>query len=239
MLHKMEIAGKEVSRETWDKLILYRDLLNKWQNAFNLVSPNSLPEAWERHFADSAQLAAHIPPGARVIVDMGSGAGFPGMVLAMLNRDLEVHLIESDEKKTQFLRTVSRETHTPVIIHTSRIENMIGQVRPDLVTARALAALPQLLDYCMTWARDNPDMTMLFLKGETAADEVALAKNRFKFQCKAIASLTKPVAPPTLSKAKKKPAKPVKKGAKTAPKKAAAKPAGGTILKISHLAVAA
>lgn len=234
---KTEIAGKAVSRETWDRLVLYRDLLIKWQNAFNLVSPKSLPEAWERHFEDSAQLAALIPPEAKVIVDMGSGAGFPGMVLAIMNKDLEVHLVESDEKKTQFLRTVSRETHTPVIIHTSRIETMTGQVRPDLVTARALASLSQLLDYCMPWARDNADLMMLFLKGEMANDEVAAAKNRFKFHYKSIPSITAPDAPPAPVKAKKAPAK----GAKPAAKKKVVpikKPVGGTILKITDLTIA-
>lgn len=234
MLLKTEIAGKTVSREIWDRLTLYRDLLNKWQNAFNLVSPKSLPEAWDRHFADSAQLAAHISPEAKVIVDMGSGAGFPGMVLAIMNRDLEVHLIESDEKKTQFLRTVSRETHTPVIIHTSRIENMTGQVRPDLVTARALASLSQLLDYCMPWARDNPDLLMLFLKGETVLDEIEAAKSRFKFNYKTVPSLTAPDV--AVQPEKKKPVKkPAKKPVQSKSKAPSKKPAGGSILKIHHL----
>ena len=93
MLHKTEIAGQSVSREIWDKLILYRELLDKWQNAFNLVSASTIPHAWERHFADSAQLLPHIPSDAHVLADMGSGAGFPGMVLAILHPDLEVHLI--------------------------------------------------------------------------------------------------------------------------------------------------
>jgi 16S rRNA (guanine527-N7)-methyltransferase len=223
---KTEIAGKNVSHETWERLLLYKELLIKWQKAINLVSPNSLPNAWERHFVDSAQITAHLPPEAKIVVDMGSGAGFPGLVLAIMNPEIEVHLIESDEKKTQFLRTVSRETQTPVIIHTSRIENMVGQVRPDLVTARALASLSQLLDYCMPWARDNPDLKMLFLKGEMAADEIAAAKNRFKFHYKTIPSLTASELPAAAPK--------VKRGSKTAPV-AKINKSGGVILKITDL----
>jgi 16S rRNA (guanine527-N7)-methyltransferase len=231
MLLKTEIAGQNVSREIWDKLTLYRALLDKWQNAFNLVSASTLPQAWERHFADSAQLLPHIPDDAKVLADLGSGAGFPGMVLAILHPELEVHLIESDEKKSQFLRTVSRETQTPVIIHNSRIENMVSQVQPDVVTARALAHLSQLLEYCLPWAANNPEMVMLFLKGEQAADEVATAKGRFKFNYKTLPSLTITETPTE----KKAASKPAKKSGKKAPAKNQSTGKGGSILRIHHL----
>lgn len=224
MLLKTEIAGQNVSREIWDRLNVYRELLNKWQNAFNLVSASTLPTAWERHFTDSAQLLPMIPSGANVLCDLGSGAGFPGMVLAILHPGLEVHLVESDEKKSQFLRTVSRETQTPVIIHNLRIENMVNQVQPDVVTARALAHLSLLLEYCLPWAQNDPDMTMLFHKGESAAEEIAAAKTRFKFNYKTLPSIT--VVEPPVAPAAKKPAR--KKTTKAAKN-------SGVILRIHNL----
>src|SRR5689334_12618331 len=105
-----------VSRETTDKLRVYHDLLIKWQNSINLISPNTVSEAWERHFLDSVQLSPLIPPTAGTLYDIGTGAGFPGLVLAILRPELPVSLIESDSKKCAFLQTVSRETGTKVTV---------------------------------------------------------------------------------------------------------------------------
>lgn len=200
MRPELMLAKQSVPRLADDKLRLYLQLLLKWQRAMNLVSEASLPHAWERHFMDSAQLAALIPDKAQILADLGSGAGFPGMVLAMMRPELQVHLIESDERKTQFLRTVSRETETPVIIHNGRIENMTAAFTPDVVTARALAPLSQLLDYCLIWGRENPNLSMLFLKGEKSEEEIKAAKARFRFNYNTLPSATKPEEEPAAKK---------------------------------------
>ncbi len=179
-----------VSRETIEKLIIYRDLLFKWQRAVNLVSAKTLPEAWERHFVDSAQMLPYLPQNTGVLADLGSGAGFPGLVLAILNPGLEVHLVESDDKKCQFMRTVSRETQTPVKIHNDRIEKAYDLVRPDMITARALADLGSLFDLVVPWVGDKPDIQMLFLKGAGAADEIAQAQARYDFEYRLYPSVT-------------------------------------------------
>jgi len=99
----------DVSEEAFACLEVYHALLLKWQAAVNLVSPKTLDEAWQRHFLDSVQLLSSIDADVKTIADIGSGAGFPGLVLALCRPDLEVHLIESDMKKCQFLSTVLRE----------------------------------------------------------------------------------------------------------------------------------
>ncbi|MCB1556201.1 MAG: 16S rRNA (guanine(527)-N(7))-methyltransferase RsmG [Alphaproteobacteria bacterium] len=186
----------DVSRETQDRLKAYEALLRKWQKAVNLVSPTTLENAWERHFVDSLQVLDCLPPcreetGKVVFCDLGSGAGFPGMVLAIARPDIEAHLVESDSKKCAFLQTVSRETSTPVIVHNERIESLDSclcrddgsLILPDFITARALASLEQLLSWCLPWAEKNPAMTMVFLKGEKAPEEIAAARKRFSFSC--------------------------------------------------------
>ena len=96
--------------EQTDRLRLYVDLLKKWQKTINLVGKNTLEDAWDRHILDSAQLSAHIPQHA-TLLDIGSGAGFPGLVLAILRPDISVTLVESDTRKCVFMQTVARETH--------------------------------------------------------------------------------------------------------------------------------
>lgn len=169
----------------------YRGLLLKWQKTLNLVGPNTLDEAWERHFVDSAQLEPLIPAGARTLFDLGSGAGFPGLVLAMMRPELSVHLVESDERKATFLRTVSRETDTPVIVHMERVEALPASPRPDVVTARALAELDRLLGWCLPWAEG---LTMVFPKGEKAEEEIRKAQMNYNFVFDAYPSMTAPEA---------------------------------------------
>jgi 16S rRNA (guanine527-N7)-methyltransferase len=184
----------DVSRESIEKLEIYHALLLKWQKAINLVSPKSIDEAWVRHFADSAQIERYVPRGVKVVADLGSGAGFAGMVLAIMRPELHVHFIESDERKCQFLRTVSRETKTPVTVHIQRIEAPIEGFVPDFVTARALADLPTLLGFVADWAALNPALECAFLKGARADDEVADARANFTFDVESHQSLTDPFA---------------------------------------------
>ena len=160
-----------VSRETLDRLTVYAELLGNWQRRINLVGRSTLDDLWRRHMLDSAQLLPLLPDDARSLVDLGSGAGFPGLVLAILGVP-EVHLIESDGRKATFLREVSRETSTPVDIHMARIEQVPAFVA-DVVTARALAPLSKLLDLGSRFAGDRT--VMLFPKGQDVDRELTEA----------------------------------------------------------------
>ena len=161
-------AQLDVSRETMRKLETYVALVEKWQPRVNLVSPASLPDIWMRHVWDSAQLAPYISPGSPRLVDVGSGAGFPGLVLAILT-DAECHLVESDQKKAVFLRTVIRECGLMAMVHNDRIENM-PCLKASVITVRALAPLDRLLPLLETQLR--PGTRCLFLKGAQAKAEL-------------------------------------------------------------------
>lgn len=167
-----------VSHETLERLRQYHALLLKWQQKINLISPNTVSDAWKRHFIDSTQLAPLIPEGITSLYDLGSGAGFAGMVLAILRPDIHVTLIESDAKKCAFLSTVSRETGVAVTVRNERIEAASGKLpAPDMVTARALASLTDLFSYAMPWAKDQPDLRLVFPKGAQAEGEIEAAKS--------------------------------------------------------------
>jgi len=165
-----------------DKLTHYHDLLLKWQKTINLVSPTTLDHAWERHFEDSIQLNDHIPNSVRTVCDMGSGAGFPALVLAILRPEIKFHLIESDVRKCAFLRNVSRETLCDnVTIHTDRIENKIADMHADMVTCRALASVRQLMIYTKSLWDNNIDFKLLMPKGKNWRDEIIEAEKKFDF----------------------------------------------------------
>ncbi len=157
-----------VSRETEDRLTAYVDLLRRWQRIKNLVGASTLDTVWTRHIADSAQLVA-LAPDARAWVDLGSGAGFPGLVVAVLLRgrpDARVELIESNERKCAFLREAVRVTGAPARVHAGRIEAALPSVQQpvDIVTARALAPLPDLL--ALSKPLLDGGATGLFLTGD-------------------------------------------------------------------------
>ena len=182
------LAG--VSRETRERLNTYADLLRKWQRSINLVGPRTLDDLWNRHFTDSAQLLPLIPPNARVLVDFGSGAGFPGLVLAILGVS-EVHLIESDQRKSTFLREVARATGTPITVHAKRIEQ-VAPFPADVVSARALAPLSDLLAFAAPFI--GPGSLCLFPKGQTAEDELTAASKIWNMNVDRIQSVTDPSA---------------------------------------------
>jgi 16S rRNA (guanine527-N7)-methyltransferase len=179
-----------VSRETLD---IYQDLLCKWSRKINLVSAQTLKDAGSRHFDDFLQDAALCPVGAETWVDLGSGGGFPGAVVAMAlkDRDLAVTLVESDQRKSAFLRTVSRETGVPFKVITGRIEE-IEPLEADVVSARALAPLEVLLGFMERHAK--PDGIGLFMKGSTWQSEVEIARKKWRFTLKAHTSVTHPDA---------------------------------------------
>lgn len=188
--------GIAVSRETLDKLNLYEQLLLRWQKVVNLIGPATIDDIPERHFADSAQLLKYIPDMNVRLVDMGSGAGFPGLVLAIMGVR-EVHLVESDVRKATFLREVSRETGLcevksiapSVIIHDIRVEDCnIKEI--DLITARALAPLTDLLNHTKKLINQSDKPYFLFLKGEKYQEEIEKAQKRFNFDIQTHQSIT-------------------------------------------------
>ena len=177
-----------VSRETGARLMAYLELLRKWQPALNLVGPATLKDPWRRHFLDSAQLAPLLPPMARRLVDFGSGAGFPGLVLAILS-GLETDLIESDSRKAVFLREAARLTAAPVTVHAVRIEDMQG-LRADVVSARAVASLDQLCAYAAPVVGENG--VCLFPKGRTGAEELTGAQKKWTMDTEIFPSQSDP-----------------------------------------------
>jgi 16S rRNA (guanine527-N7)-methyltransferase len=182
-----------VSRETLEKLETYASLLAKWQRTINLVAPSTLPEVWGRHFADSAQLLRFAPPEARSWVDLGSGAGFPGMVAALMlaGKGARVTLIESDTRKAAFLAEVARATGAPVDISRERIEMLPThtKVEPiDVVSARALAPLPRLFELAAPYFSTRT--VGIFPKGREAKGEVEAAREDWDFAVALHPSLT-------------------------------------------------
>lgn len=166
-----------VSRETLARLSAYEQLLRRWQAAINLVGPSTLRDPWRRHFLDSAQLLDLIPPERPPgLIDLGSGAGFPGLVLAVLGVP-DVNLVESDARKAAFLREAARVTACPVTILTARISEI--PVRPfGIVTARALAPLDALLELALPFAA--PGGRLLFHKGRDVDRELTAARKRWR-----------------------------------------------------------
>ncbi len=175
-----------VSRETLRRFRSYADLLVNWQASINLVSENTLKDLWRRHIWDSVQLARFIPKSPCVITDLGSGAGFPGLLLSIL-LDTEVNLVDSSGKKIAFLREAARVTDANVVLHQGRIENLLLP-KSDLVTARALAPLDKLLDLAVPVL--SPSGRCLFLKGARAEEELTDARKEWKMTVERFPSAT-------------------------------------------------
>lgn len=160
-----------VSRETLSRLEAYAELLSRWSERINLVGRDTLPDLWRRHFLDSAQLLQFMPSETSSLVDLGSGAGFPGLVLAILGVP-GVELIESDSRKVAFLREAARITETRIAIHAARIE-AVSSHPVDIVTARACAPLDHLLKFAQGFIGRRT--RCLFLKGEQIEEELTAA----------------------------------------------------------------
>lgn len=189
------LAITPVSRETESKLQGIVDNLTRWQKIKNLVGPSTLDEVWLRHIADSLQIAA-AAPDARVWADFGSGAGFPGLVIAATLCNVpgaRVHLVESNDRKCAFLRETSRMLGLPVTVHPERIEEVSNRLPPvEIVTARALASLNDLLE--MTSPLLAKGAVGLFPKGQDLANELTEAAKCWKIQALELPSLTDPKA---------------------------------------------
>ena len=186
-------AAPQISALATERLQIFVGLLAKWNAAINLVSPASLAEVWTRHVADSAQVLDLAPIRRARWLDMGSGAGFPGIVIALITADtpnpVEMTLVESDRRKAAFLSTVSRETGVPMIIQAARIEAVAPQ-GADTVSARALAPLVKLCSFAERHLA--PHGAALFLKGGRYDAEIAEARRTWSFALDVRRSSTDP-----------------------------------------------
>ena len=178
-----------VSDDGLERLRAYVALLKKWQATTNLVSKDSLTDVWRRHVLDSAQLTPLLGAGTQTIADIGSGAGFPGMVLAIIEPAKEIHLIESNERKCAFLREVNRATQAGAIIHNNRVEKLQG-ISVDLVVSRAVASLEKLLQYANPLLKKGGQC--LFLKGKKWSEELTEAQKKWIINESTIQSLSDP-----------------------------------------------
>ena len=177
----------KLDASTLDRLEAYLALLAKWQRAINLVGPKTLADPWRRHILDSAQLAPDIPADATV-ADLGSGAGLPGLVLAVVT-DRPVHLIESDQRKAAFLREAARATGADVTVHAERIEDVPPLACP-VVTARALAPLDRLLPWVHRHLGKGGKSVLL--KGRDAEQELTHAGRNWTMDITRRPSLSDP-----------------------------------------------
>ena len=189
MKEKLSLINLDVSRETIDNLNVYVDILRKWNTTINLVSKGSITDVWKRHILDSAQLFKFVTHDMEKWLDIGSGAGFPGLVIAILAKgrftNLQVTLIESDKRKCVFLNEVVRELDLNVKILSKRIEDCPPH-DADVISARALTQLENLLSY-FTF-HGNFNCKGLFLKGQKIKNEIELVKNIDMFKIKLSAS---------------------------------------------------
>jgi 16S rRNA (guanine527-N7)-methyltransferase len=188
-LGDMRALGVDVSRETTEQLEALVSTLARWQKAINLIGRTTIEDVWARHVLDSAQLVPLVPPRSTTLVDLGSGGGFPGLVVAALRPDLDVTLIEVDARKAAFLgeagRRMALKKQPRVVI--GRIED-VPSARADVVTARALAPLGQLLG----WAdRHRADTAIcLFHKGKGWQAELTEAMKDWDIPCDPLSSKT-------------------------------------------------
>ena len=185
------LPGLDVSRETLDRLEIYGALLRKWNPRINLVAKSTLDDLDSRHFLDSAQVYDLAPHPAAHWADLGSGGGFPGLVIAIMAMDTRsparVTLVESDARKCAFLRAVIRETGANAQVINDRIEN-IPPLQADVLSARALASLSNLLGFADRHLA--PNGTALFLKGANWKKELSDAQSKWKFDKQVVKSKT-------------------------------------------------
>lgn len=179
----------DVSRESWERIEAFVALLLTWQARFNLISPASIPDIWERHVIDSLQLLPLLPKDITAFADLGSGSGFPGVPLAIAT-GATVHLYESNGKKAAFLREALRQTATSGVVHNTRLEDSGKGTLPAVqaVTARALAPLPLLLDWASPFL--NCGIPGFFHKGQDVDAELTQAAKYWRIQSRSHKSLT-------------------------------------------------
>jgi len=185
-----ETGAPALTLDQHDRLATFAALLRRWSPRINLVAPGDLPRLWDRHIADAAQLVPLIPPGTRTLADLGSGAGFPGLVLAILT-GLPVHLVERDRRKAAFLREAVRATAAPAAVHAADAATLTP-LAADLVTARAVAPLPALLP--LVARHLAPGGVALLPKGVAADAELTAATPLWTMRVERFPSRTDPAA---------------------------------------------
>jgi len=190
-----DVGGQNVSRETYEELVAFSDLVRKWTPRINLVSRATLPDLWDRHVVDSAQLFSLAPSKFTKWVDIGSGGGFPGIVMAIMGKathpGARFTLIESDMRKATFLRTAARELSLPVTVIAERIENVDSQ-EADVISARALTAFAALLPLVSHHLK--PEGVALLHKGARYQAEIAETLQSWRFDLQEHPSMTNPEA---------------------------------------------
>ena len=187
------LPAADVSRETLGRIRTYISLLQRWNKKINLVAAAPESELIHRHFDDSLQLLPLLPAGPGVLVDLGSGGGFPGLVLAAATL-WPTHLVEADKRKAAFLAEVARTLALPAVtVHASRIDAAAPALPPaSVLTARALAPLTALLPLAHRLLA--PGGIALFPKGRGAEAEIAEATPAWSFRLERFASRTDPAA---------------------------------------------
>ncbi|MBL9049097.1 MAG: 16S rRNA (guanine(527)-N(7))-methyltransferase RsmG [Tabrizicola sp.] len=192
---ELSVAGINVSRETLAALRGFEQLVRRWTPAINLVSKSTLQDFWNRHIVDSAQVFSHYPPSARQWVDLGSGGGFPGLVVAILARELQpslrVVLVEADLRKATFLRQAVQELRLQAEVRSDRIESL-QPLAADVLSARALAPLSELLAFADQHLL--PDGVAIFQKGSRYNEELVAAIKSWDFEVEVQQSLSEPSA---------------------------------------------
>ena len=185
------VAEMNVSRETFENMHKYCDLVRKWTPKINLIAPGTIPQIWDRHLVDSAQIYKYAPKSFDKWVDIGSGGGFPGIVVAILGKELHPGatfiLIESDQRKSTFLRSCIRELGLNAKVIADRIEN-VPSIGADVVSARALSTLSSLIP--MIEHHAQPDGIAILHKGKRALEEVQNAQIAWRFTLEDFTSLT-------------------------------------------------
>ena len=180
-----------VSREAANYLQIFAGRIKKWNPAINLVSPDTLPDLWDRHIADSAQLLSLAPKTAALWADIGSGGGFPGIVVAILARELRPHLrivlVESDQRKATFLKLTCAELGLKTEVIADRVENC-ASFGADVMSARALAPLDRLCQYAFAHLAENG--IALLPKGAAYQSEVDTARAKWQFEMEGHESVT-------------------------------------------------
>ena len=185
------VKSLNVSRETLNGFYEYETLLSKWNEKINLVSKNTLVDIWERHFLDSGQIIKHVEASGKRWVDVGSGAGFPGLVVALLLRDRKIDcdlvLVEKNSKKGFFLNEVIRKLNLSVEVVNENIDNL-EPLNADILTARAFSELNNLIE--IAFRHRKKEGICIFLKGENYRIELDKTLNYWFFDYDIVDSLS-------------------------------------------------
>ena len=184
-------CGPNVSRETVERLELFEELVARWTTKINLISKATSVDIWNRHIVDSAQIYHLAPAGFTHWADFGSGGGFPAVVVAAMaaefSPDARFTMLESDQRKSVFLRTAIRELGLNAEVISKRIDE-VSPLEADVISARALASLGKLLLFADLHLSDGG--ICIFPKGRGAEDEIVDARQDWRFELRQTQSMT-------------------------------------------------